>query len=123
MHEVELLLNRQVVLGVTHYGLAVPSAALAHCPEKVAEYDTALRRPAPAAPPPLVAPRLVSARGSVRGRDRPCHRRPAGAAVLFYWPTDGWVRGTVALRSRAAPAGHCRPVRPAVGAGRSCCCD
>ena len=61
----ELLLNRQVVLGVTHYRLAVPSAALALCPEKVAEYDTALRRP-PRRHHSWRPPATVSARGSVK---------------------------------------------------------
>ena len=59
------------------------------------------------------------ARGSVRGRDRPGPRRPAGDV------TDGWVPGTVARLSRAAPAaGACRPVQVrTVGAqaGRRCC--
>ena len=32
-----------------------------------------------------------------------------GRPVLFYWPTDGWVRGTVARRSLAA--GHSHVVR------------
>ena len=33
--------------------------------------------------------------------------------LLFYWPTDGWVRGMVARCSRAA--GH-----SPIGAGRCC---
>jgi hypothetical protein len=55
-HEVELLLNRRLVCGVTRYLVRwhchtsvddkwLRATELAHCPEKVAEYDaTALRR-------------------------------------------------------------------------------
>ena len=67
-HEVELLLNRRMVRGVTHYLVRWRGHAsaddywlrleeLAHCPEKVAEYDAAAprrgiaRRPGPAAGP------------------------------------------------------------------------
>ena len=73
----------------------------------------------PPAPPPLVAPagfRLAVPSEVVKG--------PAlvGRSLLFHWPTDCWVRGTVARRSRAA--GHSHVVRydrrPAVGAGRCC---
>ena len=66
-------------------------------------------------PPPLLAParfRLAVPSEVVTG--------PAlvGRSVLFYWPTDGWVRGTVVRRSHEALAS--RPVRPAVGAGHCC---
>ena len=85
-HEVELLLNRRTVRGVTRYLVRWRGHAsaddewlrleeLAHCPEKVAEYDAAAPRrraalragpdaapmPVPAAPPP--APPLVAPAG------------------------------------------------------------
>ena len=48
--------------------------------------------------------RRVSSSGSVRGRDGPgCL---AGQPVLFYWPADGWFRGTVVRRSPAAGHSH-----------------
>ena len=66
------------------------------------------------APPPLVAPagfRLAVPSEVVTG--------PAlvGRKVLFYWPTGGWVRGTVARRSCAA--GHSHVVRYARATRRS----
>jgi hypothetical protein len=134
-HEVELLLNRRTVRGVTRYLVRwrghksaddewLRLEELAHCPEKVAEYDAAAPRrrgarlavpdgaPAaavPAAPAPpgpavapvapagfrLAAPAEVATGSAVRGR-----------TVLFHWPAEGWVRGTVARRSRAAGFSH-----------------
>ena len=133
-HEVELLLNRRTVRGVTRYLVRWRGHAsaddewlrleeLAHCPEKVAEYDAAAPRrraalragpdaapmPVPAAPPP--APPLVAPAGFRLAVQSEVVTGPAlvGRSVLFYWPTDGWVRGTVARRSRAA--GHSHVVR------------
>jgi len=130
-HEVELLLNRRTVRGVTRYLVRwrghtsaddewLRSAELAHCPEKVAEYDAAAprrgtaRQPGPAAgpaappvanpgPAPLVAPagfRLAAPAAVLAGAAL------VGQAVLYRWPDEGWVRGTVARRSRAAGFTH-----------------
>ena len=105
---------------------------LAHCREKVVEYDaTALCRraarralpdaaPAPAPAAPRASParvdttcgaRRVSAGGSVRGRSRPGPRRPAGAVLLAGYR---WVRGTAARRSRATGFSHQDVVRSAL---------
>ena len=134
-HEVELLVNRRVVRGVTRYLVRwrghtsaddewLRLEELAHCPETVAEYDAAAPRrsaarragpdvapaPAPAAPPPALPP-LVALAGFRLAAPSEFVTGPAlvGRPVLFYWPTDGWVRETVARRSRAA--GHSHVVR------------
>ena len=94
---------------------------LAHCPEKMAEYDAAAPRrciaprsgpaarpmvPAPAAAPapaPLGAPagfRLAAPAEVLAGAAL------TGQAVLYRWPDEGWVRGTVARRTRAAGFSH-----------------
>jgi hypothetical protein len=93
---------------------------LTHCQEKVAEYNaTAPRRRAarradpaaePAAPPPappppaaLVPPagfRLAASSEGLTGTAL------VGQVVLYHWPVEGWVRGTVAARSRAAGFSH-----------------
>jgi hypothetical protein len=132
-HEVELLLNRRLVRGVMRYLVRwrghtsaddewLRAEELAHCPEKVAEYDVAaLRRrarradpaaklaaaPPPAAPAtapaPLVPPagfRLAASSELLTGTAL------VGQAVLYRWPLEGWVRGTVAGRSRAAGFSH-----------------
>ena len=123
----ELLLNRRTVRGVTRYLVRWRGHAsaddewlrleeLAHCQEKVAEYDAAAprggiaRRPGPAAgpavspvaapvPAPLVAPaafRLAVPAEVLTGAAL------IGQAVLYRWPAEGWVRGAVARRTRAA---------------------
>ena len=58
--------------------------------------------------PPLVAPAgfRLAAPPEVVSLSGPA---VVGRPVLFYWPADGWVRGTVARRSRAA--GHSHVVR------------
>jgi len=129
-HEVELLLNRRTVRGVTRYLVRWRGHAsaddewlrleeLAHCPAKVAEYDAAAPRrrhaarrgaaapaaalPAVPAPAPLAAPpgfRLAVPAEVVTGTAL------VGRTVLFHWPTAGWVRGTVGRRSRAAGFSH-----------------
>ncbi len=93
-----------------------------HCQEKVAEYDATAprrreaRRAAPAAaataatpappapaPAPLVAPagsRLAASSEGLVGTAL------VGQTVLHRWPADGWVRGTVTARSRAAGFSH-----------------
>jgi hypothetical protein len=134
-HEVELLLNRRLVRGVMRYLVLwrghtsaedewLRAEELAHCQEKVAEYDaTAPRRraarradpaaapasapltpPAPApAPAPLVPPagfRLADLSEGLAGTAL------VGKAVLYRWPVEGWVRGTVARRSRTVGFSH-----------------
>ena len=134
-HEAELLLNRRTVRDVTRYLVRWRGHASAddewllleelehcpqQCPEKVAEYDAAAprggiaRRPGPAAGP-AVSPRSrpgagaaggnggVSARGPGGGPDRSCPHRAGGALPLA---DRGWVRGTVARRTRAAGFTH-----------------
>ena len=134
-HEVELLLNRQLVRGVMHYLVRwrghtaaddswLRVEELEHCRDLVAEYDAAAprhharrrgpraaRRGGAAAPPapgpspaavvatPPTAPtgfRLASPADVLAGAAL------VGQAVLYWWPSDGWVRGTVARRSRTA---------------------
>ena len=55
------------------------------------------------APAPLVAPAgfRIAAPSEV-----PAGAALVGRAVLYQWPTEGWVRGTVARRSRAAGFSH-----------------
>ena len=101
---------------------------LAHCPEKVAEYDAAAPRrrgarragpadgpaagpapaPAPPAAPVLVVPSPAAPAGFRLATPTEVVTGSAllGRAVLFHWPADGWVRGTVARRSRAAGFSH-----------------
>jgi hypothetical protein len=132
-HEVELLLNRRLVRGVLRYLVRwrghtsaddewLRAEELAHCPEKVAEYDAAAPRRLgargadptaglPAAPPaapvpapaPLVPPagfRFAASSAGLTGAAL------IGQAILYCWPVEGWVRGTVASRSRAAGFSH-----------------
>ena len=131
-----MLLNRRTVRGVTRYLVRwrghtsaddewLRLEELAHCPDKVAEYDAAPRRRADrsgdaAVPPPAralapcVAPvgfRLATAAEVVTGTAL------VGRAVLFFWPTDGWVRGTVVRRSRAAGFSHVIRYGPQSGLG------
>jgi hypothetical protein len=132
-HEVEMLLNRKLSSrGVTRYlvrWLGHTSAddswlrleELAHCPEKVAEYDAiaprrrAARRGAPAAlPGPAVPPAAVVASSPVAPTGFRLAAPPeilvgaalVGQVVLYFWPSHGWVRGTVHRRSRAAGFSH-----------------
>ncbi len=129
-YEVELLLNRRRVRGVTRYLVrwSGHSSAddswlrveeLSHCAEKVAEYDVAAPR------------RRAARRGDVHaGLPVPVPDAPAAALVvppgfrladvaevrsgaalvgrqlLYRWPADGWVRGTVQRRSRVAGFSH-----------------
>ena len=134
-HEVELLLNRRLYRGSIQYlvrwrGHAAPEDAwvrleqLDHCRELVAEYDaiaptrlTARRtavdsEPVPAsgggpevpdtipAPSPPAGWRFATPAELVLG--------PAlvGRQVLFLWPGDGWVRGTVVRLSRTRGFSH-----------------
>ena len=136
-HEVELLLNRRTFRGATQYlvrwrGHASPAdewlrvEALAHCPERVAEYDAVARNrraarhnarrgrlsspdavPSPAAlvggnapPTPPSGFRIATAGEVTSGRAL------VGRAVLYCWPAEGWVRGRVVRQSRAAGFSH-----------------
>ena len=133
-HEVEQLLNRRTVRGVTRYLVRwrghtaaddewLRPAELAHCPEKVAEYDAATPRrgtarrtgsearpavPPAAAPARPAAPPAAPARAPPLSLVTPAGFRlaapsevRAGAALvvqagLYRWLDEGWVRGTVA---------------------------
>ena len=134
-HEVELLLNRRLVRGVLRYLVLwrgntsaddtwLRLEELAHCPEKMAEYDAAASRrraarrassgarpaaPAPAAPAPapvpapLIAPsgfRLAAPSEVLMGAAL------VGQVVRYRWPDEGQVCGTVARRSQAAGLSH-----------------
>ena len=120
------------MLGVTRYLLQwkghtsaddewLRAEELAHCPEKVAEYDAAAPRrraalqggqgaAAAASPPvpaegfaPLLAPtgfRVAAPAEALTGAAL------VGRPVLYRWPTEGWVAGKVARVSRAAGFSH-----------------
>jgi hypothetical protein len=132
-HEVELLLNRRTVRGVTRYLVRWRGHAsaddewlrlqeLAHCPAKVAEYDAAAPRrrhaarrhaAAPAAASPVVpAPALLEAPTGFRlavPAEVVTGQALVGRTVLFRWPTVTAARrgpGTVGRRSRAAGFSH-----------------
>ena len=135
-HEVELLLNRRRYRGAIQYlvrwrGHAAPEDAwvrleeLDHCRELVAEYDAiapsrrAARRTAVAAPGPapdlghrpavsLAIPAPAPPAGWRLATPGELVSGPAllGRQVLFLWPTDGWVRGTVVRLSRARGFSH-----------------
>ena len=128
-HEVELLLNRREIHGVTRYLVRwrghssaddewLRAEDLSHCQEKVAEYDAAAprRRAAPRseiAAPPVDAPALAAAPlGPPAGFRLAASSEVlagsalVGQAVLYRWPMEGWVRGTVTGRSRAAGFSH-----------------
>jgi hypothetical protein len=130
-HEVELLLNRKEVRGVTHYLVRwrghssaadewLRAAELGHCPEKVAEYEAAAprrraaRRGKDGGPPPqpalqAVAPApLLAPPGFRLARQREFRDGAAlvGARVLYQWPTDGWVLGRVRRACRQPGFSH-----------------
>jgi hypothetical protein len=107
-HEVELLLNRKEVRGVTHYLVRwrghssaadewLRAAELGHCPEKVAEYEAA-------------APRRRAAR---RGKDeatRPPGGGPGPAAGTAWFPAGEAAgvprRGSPGRGSGTVPVAH-----------------
>ena len=128
----ELLLNLQLVHGVQRFlvrwrGNTSADATWlrldepAHCPEKVAEYDTAaqcystasrIARGAGPAPLPAPLPRTCAGAAAPHGARRVppyevlAEAALAGKAVLYLWPAEGWVRGTVARRSRPPRFSH-----------------
>jgi hypothetical protein len=128
-HEVELLLNRKEIRGVLHYLVRwrghtsaddewLRAEELAHCPERVAEYDAAAPRRrrargtagASAVPAgglavtaPPVAPagfRLATTAELLAGAAL------VGRSILYRWPVQGWVLGKVVRVSRAARFSH-----------------
>ena len=134
-HEVELLLNRREIRGITRYLVRwrghtsaddewLRAEELLHCPEKVAEYDAAAPRRRSArrgglgavAAPPAATPARVAVPPAVL--IPPAGSRVAapaevltgkalvGRGVLYYWPEAGWVQGRVARVSRAVGFSH-----------------
>ena len=130
---VEQLLNRKSIRGRTYYLVRwqghdsaddswEPEEHLAHCPERVAEYEAAAprrpkaRRAAAAKPPgsvdsgpggpppaPAEAPAPVAPAGWAVG---PAGAPALGASVLYWWPAYGWQRGVVARLCPRAPYSH-----------------
>ena len=128
-----MLLNRRLVHGVLRYLVRwrghtsvddewLRAEELAHCQEKVAEYDAAAPRrraarradpaaapasaplaPSAPAPAPLVPPAGFRVADSSEGLAGPAL---VGKTVLYRWPVEGWVRGTVAHRSRTVGFSH-----------------
>ena len=127
-HEVEQLLNRRTLRGVTRYLVRwhghtsaddewVRVEDLGNCPVKVAEYEAAaLRRrkggavsprlpaPAPATgqamPEPPAGFRLAAVAEVVDGAAL------VGRRVLYWWPDDGWLHGRVARARLQAGFSH-----------------
>ena len=88
------------------------------------------RRPSRLSLPSPLDPLRLSRRTpgtALRPRPRSCRTGSAlvGRVVLFRWPTDGWVHGTVARLSRAAGFSHVVRYGPrsALGAAASGCLD
>jgi hypothetical protein len=130
---VEQLLNRKVLRGRTYYLVRwqghdsaddswEPAEHLAHCPERVAEYEAAAPRrpkarraagakhpapsdPGPGGPPPApaAAPAPVAPAGWAVS---PVVAPSLGASILYWWPDDGWQRGVVARLCKRAPYSH-----------------
>jgi hypothetical protein len=128
-HEVELLLNRKTQRGVTRYLVrwrGHTSAAdewlrveeLAHCPEKVAEYDAgpgarpgpggaAVPPPDPAPAPVVLAPLLAPAGFRLALAAEVRSGAPlVGTWVLYRWPVEGWVLGRVRRVCRRGGFSH-----------------
>jgi len=131
-HEVELLLNCRKVRGVTRYLVRwkghtsaddewLRAEELAHCPEKVAEYDAAAPRrravlrggqgAAAVAPSPVLAGAVAPLLAPTGFRVATTAEVLTGAAlvgrgVLYRWPAEGWVSGKVVRVSRAAGFSH-----------------
>jgi hypothetical protein len=111
-HEVELLLNRKTSRGVTRYLVRwhghtsaddewLRAEDLLRCPEKVAEYEASLAArhggtatmPAPLATAPVLPAQLLPPAGFRLATAAELRVGPAlvRAAVLYWWPLDGWV--------------------------------
>jgi hypothetical protein len=129
-HEVELLLNRREIRGVTRCLVRwrgdtsaddewLRAEDLLHCQGKVAEYDaTAPRRrrsehsappvvaPAPAPPAAPLGPPAGFRLAAPSDSEVLAGSALVGQAVLYRWPVEGWVRGTVTGRSLAAGFSH-----------------
>ena len=133
---VEQLLNRKTLRGRTYYlvrwqGHASatdswePVEHLAHCPERVAEYEAAApRRPKAlrsrhragggavpvAAPPAAVPPPSAGPTPPIPPPDwtvvGPAHAPVLGSVILYWWPDEGWQLGRVRRHSRQAPFSH-----------------
>jgi hypothetical protein len=128
-HEVELLLNRKTTRRVTRYLVRwrghtsaddewLRVEELAHCPEKVAEYEAGpAARPGRAgavAPPPAPAPAAVVpapllAPAGFRlalGAELRFGAELVGTRVLYQWPVEGWVLGRVRRVCRRGGFSH-----------------
>jgi hypothetical protein len=131
---VEQLLNRKTLRGRTYYlvrwqGHASvddswePAEHLAHCPERVAEYEAAAPRrpsarraaarglppsgdPVPPGPPLAAPPEPTAPRAPAGWVVAPAGPPALGAAILYWWPDDGWQRGAVARICKRAPFSH-----------------
>jgi hypothetical protein len=132
---VELLFYRTEKRGVKHYLVRwwghtsaddewLRAEELTHCLEKVAEYDAAAprrhaaRRADPAAGPAAAQPAAPAPGLAAAHLGPPAGFRLAAASevltgtalvgqtVLYRWPVDSWVRGTVAGRSRTPGFSH-----------------
>ena len=125
---VEQLLNRRILHGRTHYLVRwqghdstadswEPVEHLTNCPERIAEYEAAApRRPrtlrkadrggagpaAEAVPGPEHAPPLAP-RGWTVVPEGPVI---PGAALLYWWPGEGWQLGHVARPTSRGPFSH-----------------
>ena len=127
--EVELLLNRREIRGVTRYLVRwrghtsaddewLRVEELLHCPEKVAEYEASpAARPgrADAAAPPLppasaaVIPGPLLPPAGFRlalGAELRSWATLVGAWVLYLWPLEGWVAGRVRRVCRRGGFSH-----------------
>jgi hypothetical protein len=137
---VEQLLNRKILRGRTYYLVRwqpeghdsaddswEPVEHLAHCPERVAEYEAAAppsRRPkarrAAAAkspwggppPAPAEATTPVAPAGWAVG---PAGAPALGASVLYWWPAYGRQRSVVARLCNRAPYSHVERYRRPTG--------
>jgi hypothetical protein len=131
-HEVELLLNRREVRGVTRYLVRwkghtsaddewLRREELTHCLEKVEEYDAAASRrraalrggqgsaavaPSPVPAVALAYPLAPTGFQVAAPADVLTGAALLGRPVLYRWPIEGWVLGRVARVSRAAQFSH-----------------
>jgi hypothetical protein len=103
-----------------------PVEHLAHCPERVAKYQAAAPRrpkarraqqrglglpslaaqPLPAPAPPVPAPPAPPPGWAVAAQAGPLPGPGRGAAILYWWPDEGWQLGRVLRLSRTDPLTH-----------------